>query len=364
MISVSLCMIVKNEEKVLDRCLKNVRDFADEIVIVDTGSEDKTKKIAGEYTDKIYDFPWTDDFAAARNYALDHGSSDYLMWLDADDIVPKESVRRLCALKEELPADTDVVMMPYAVEFDEEGKAVFSYYRERIVRNKRNLRFKGKVHEAIPICGKIFYADISVEHRKIFCGDSARNLRIYQKMEKNGETMDSRSLYYYGRELLFHGQYEKGKEIFRRFLERKDGWLENRIDATRQMAYCCYGLKQEENALKALLCGLAYDVPRGETCCDLGRHFFDRERYEEAIYWYKQAFHAKKACYSGAFIQEDCYGFLPAISLCVIYDRLGQKEEAKRYNDLAGTFHPFSPYYLQNKVYFERGHGAGAKQTA
>ena len=67
MISVSLCMIVKNEEKVLDRCLKNVRDFADEIVIVDTGSEDKTKKIAGEYTDKIYDFPWTDDFAAARN---------------------------------------------------------------------------------------------------------------------------------------------------------------------------------------------------------------------------------------------------------------------------------------------------------
>ena len=50
--------------------------------------------------------------------------------------------------------------------------------------------------------------------------------------------------------------------------------------------------------------------------------------------------------------------------LCVIYDRLGQKEEAKKYNDLAGTFHPFSPYYLQNKVYFEKGHGVGAKQTA
>lgn len=364
MISVSLCMIVKNEEEVLGRCLKNAGKFADEIIIVDTGSEDKTKKIAEMYTDKIFDFPWKNDFSAARNYALDRGNGDYLMWLDADDVVPEKSVRGICTLKEELPSDTDVVMMPYAVNFDEQGKTVFSYYRERIVKNKRNLRFKGKVHEAIPISGKIFYADIPVEHRKMKWEDSWRNLRIYQKMEKNGETMDSRSLYYYGRELLFHGQYKKGKEIFHRFLEREDGWLENRIDATRQMAYCCYGLKQEENALKALLCGLAYDVPRGETCCDLGRHFFDRGKYEEAIYWYKQALHAKKASRSGAFIQEDCYGFLPAISLCVIYDRLGQKEEAKKYNDLAGTFHPFSPYYLQNKVYFEKGHGVGAKQTA
>ena len=146
--------------------------FADEIIIVDTGSDDKTKKIAQGYTDKIYDFPWRDDFSAARNYALDQGSGDYLMWLDADDVVPEESIRRIRALKEKLPPDTDVVMTPYAVEFDEQGKAVFSYYRERIVKNRRNLRFKGKVHEAIPISGKIFYADIPVEHRKMKWEDS------------------------------------------------------------------------------------------------------------------------------------------------------------------------------------------------
>ena len=181
MISVSLCMIVKNEEAVLERCLKNAGKFADEIIIVDTGSDDKTKKIAQGYTDKIYDFPWRDDFSAARNYALDQGSGDYLMWLDADDVVPEESIRRIRALKEKLPPDTDVVMTPYAVEFDEQGKAVFSYYRERIVKNRRNLRFKGKVHEAIPISGKIFYADIPVEHRKMKWEDSWRNLRIYQK---------------------------------------------------------------------------------------------------------------------------------------------------------------------------------------
>lgn len=364
MISVSLCMIVKNEEEVLGRCLESLRGFADEIIIVDTGSEDGTKEIAGKYTDRIYDFSWTDDFSAARNYALEQGSGDYLMWLDADDVLPEESIRKLCLLKENLSTDIDVVMMPYAAAFDEQGKPAFSYYRERIVKKSRNLRFKGKVHEAIPVSGKIFYADIPVEHRKMRETDSDRNLRIYQKMEENGEPMDSRSLYYYGRELLCHGRYEKGKNILLKFLARKDGWLENRIDATRQLAYCCYGLQQEEDALNALLRGLAYDVPRAETCCDLGRHFSDRGRYEEAIYWYKQAFQAKRAFHSGAFIQEDCYGFLPAISLCVIYDRLGDREKAQKYNELAGRFRPLSPHYRLNKEYFENGQGKGAKQLA
>ena len=67
MVSVSLCMIVKNEEDVLARCLDSVSQLVDEIVIVDTGSADRTKEIAARYTDLIFDFPWRDDFAAARN---------------------------------------------------------------------------------------------------------------------------------------------------------------------------------------------------------------------------------------------------------------------------------------------------------
>ena len=67
MATVSLCMIVKNEEKVLSRCLDSVKDAVDEIIIVDTGSEDNTKNIASQYTDKIYDFKWVYDFSAARN---------------------------------------------------------------------------------------------------------------------------------------------------------------------------------------------------------------------------------------------------------------------------------------------------------
>ena len=70
MITISLCMIVKNEEKILARCLDSVADLMDEIIIVDTGSADRTKDIAARYTKHIYDFQWVDDFSAARNYAF------------------------------------------------------------------------------------------------------------------------------------------------------------------------------------------------------------------------------------------------------------------------------------------------------
>lgn len=68
MVTISLCMIVRNEEAVLERCLHSVCNVVDEIILVDTGSEDRTKEIARSYTDRIYDFAWSDDFAAARNF--------------------------------------------------------------------------------------------------------------------------------------------------------------------------------------------------------------------------------------------------------------------------------------------------------
>lgn len=83
--TVSLCMIVKNEEKYLSRCLESVRNKVDEIIIIDTGSTDSTLEIAKQYTNKIYHFTWVNDFAAARNESLKYATSQYVLILDADE---------------------------------------------------------------------------------------------------------------------------------------------------------------------------------------------------------------------------------------------------------------------------------------
>ena len=84
MITISLCLIVKNEEDTLARCLDSVKDLVDEINIVDTGSSDSTKEIAAEYTKRIFNFEWIDHFSQARNYAFQQATMDYIFWLDAE----------------------------------------------------------------------------------------------------------------------------------------------------------------------------------------------------------------------------------------------------------------------------------------
>ena len=164
MITISLCMIVKDEEKVLKRCLDSAVSFADEIIIVDTGSSDSTKKIAETYTKKVYDFTWNDDFSAARNEAFRHAEMDYCMWLDADDIVSEPEQEKIQRLKEELDDDTSIVMMKYSMGFDKTGSPSLSYYRERLIKNHEGFCWQGKVHEAVALSGKILYTDIEFEH--------------------------------------------------------------------------------------------------------------------------------------------------------------------------------------------------------
>jgi glycosyltransferase involved in cell wall biosynthesis len=84
-------MIVKDEEKNLGACLESVRGIFDEIIVVDTGSKDRTIEIARSFGALVFEFAWVDDFAAARNEALAHATGDYVFWLDADDVVEGSS---------------------------------------------------------------------------------------------------------------------------------------------------------------------------------------------------------------------------------------------------------------------------------
>lgn len=349
MFTISLCIIVKNEENVLARCLECGKAFADEIVIVDTGSVDRTKEIAGRYTTLIYDFPWGDDFSAARNFAFSKGSCDYLMWMDADDVMSEKEIAKLKELKETKAADADMIMMKYAVGFHPDGSCSFSYYRERLVKRQKNFRFQGRVHEAIVPAGKISWEEIVIEHRKETAGEAGRNLRIYRMMEQKKEIFSSRDLYYYGRELLYAGENSEAVHIFEKFFAEKNGWKENCIDACRQMAVCYYRLGEPQKALEALFRSFSYDTPRGEICCDIGKHFLDRGCFLQASYWLKQALQAAPRENTGAFVEKDCYGYLPAIWLCVCYDRLGDRKQARYYNELAGRYHPEDIFYLKNR---------------
>ncbi len=92
--TISLCMIVKNEQAVLERCLQSVRGAVDEIIIVDTGSTDGTEKIARRYTDKVYFFPLAAEFSEARNFAFSKATREYCMWMDADDVLEPGIGRR------------------------------------------------------------------------------------------------------------------------------------------------------------------------------------------------------------------------------------------------------------------------------
>ena len=94
---ISVCMIVLNEEKTLERVLTCVQKFADEIVVVDTGSNDKSKEIAKKFTDKVYDFEWVDDFSKARNFAFSKATMPYLMWIDADDFIDETNINKIYA---------------------------------------------------------------------------------------------------------------------------------------------------------------------------------------------------------------------------------------------------------------------------
>ena len=132
MSTISLCMIVKDEEKVIERCLNTVIDIVDEIIIVDTGSQDSTKDKVKKYKADIYDFPWQDDFAEARNFAFSKARMDYILWLDADDVLEKEDQRKLKLLKKNLNGNVDAVSMPYVLSIDENNNPIVTLRRNRI----------------------------------------------------------------------------------------------------------------------------------------------------------------------------------------------------------------------------------------
>lgn len=345
----SVCMIVKDEQEVLSRSLSCAAKIADEIIVVDTGSVDNTVAIARQFTDSVFFFEWRDDFSAARNFAFEKASSEYLMWLDADDVITDENCLKIKALVKE--GGFDMAYLPYAVAF-ENDKPTFVYYRERILKRSMNFRFEGAVHEAISPRGKIVYLDAPIFHKKVKSGEPLRNLSILQRKIARGDKLDSRSKFYYGRELLFNKMYSESCAVLEDYLAG-DGWIENKLEACVNLYQGYSALGKKKEALAALLKSFTLAPPRSDVCCILGERAMNAKDYTAAIFWYELALHRVPDIKGGGFVNLDYCGFVPNIQLCVIYDRLGETDKAIYYNEAAGAIKPDSAAYLHNKEYFK-----------
>jgi glycosyltransferase involved in cell wall biosynthesis len=148
--TVSLCMIVKNEEKNMRGALSSVKPFVNEMIIVDTGSTDKTKELASTFTDKIYDFQWCDDYAAARNFALSKATGKWILFLDGDELVPPDTLKHFYELTQK-PELTAVLVPVKNVHIPTKENPGNFHYSEtyRLFRNIPEIRFNGCVHEDI-----------------------------------------------------------------------------------------------------------------------------------------------------------------------------------------------------------------------
>ncbi|MBP3610137.1 MAG: glycosyltransferase [Lachnospiraceae bacterium] len=335
MVSISVCMIVKNEEAVLSRCLDSLQGIADEIIIVDTGSTDRTKEIAAQYTDKIYDFTWVHDFSAARNFAFSKATKDYIYSADADEVLEPIDRRKFLQLKQVLLPEIEIVEMIYVNP--EDCNMVYNFTREprpKLFKRLREFRWIDPVHETVALDPVVYSSDIEIMHRP----QSMHSSRDFQAMErellKSGR-LSGRLYSMYAKELFISGTKEdfaKAEQWFLARLEQTELSQDARYEALCVLAKSL-ALRQEwEDLLALCLMELAGNssLP-AELFYLLGQYYETAERLPEAVYWYKRAA-LEAESYVCIF-----YGGAEALKEAIrLLEQQGRMDEAAQYRALLG----------------------------
>lgn len=228
--TLTVCLIVKNEEHCLGRCLDSIKDWADQIVIVDTGSTDNTLQVARQYKAQIEYFSWKDDFAQARNYSLQFAVSDWILVLDADEYIEGN----LESLSDLAVQEYEGYYLTIQSLLGADGVAAEDHV-VRLFRNRRGYEFHGAIHEQIAgsiKAGKgeeaIGFAGIVVNHSGYMSEEIARK----QKMERNSRIIrselakyqtDTFMLYSLGTELMQQEQYGEACDVLDKALRHMTG---------------------------------------------------------------------------------------------------------------------------------------------
>ncbi|MFW2492012.1 glycosyltransferase [Clostridium chromiireducens] len=269
--SLSLCMIVKDEENTLERCLESVKDIVDEMIIIDTGSKDGTIKIAQQYGAKIFFYKWDNSFANARNYSLSKASKDWILIMDADDELRGEDKNKVMKLIN----DENNKLNAYFGETlsysgDSSDYNIYSNLNIRFIRNGKGYQFSGDIHEQImpgseDAKKQVFLgiADIKFYHYGYLNktvnekNKRKRNMNIIEKILKENPD-DSFMLYNMGVEYSAKGEYSEALNYLKKAYKNFNPSLGFGAKLILKMISCNNVLQQFDECLTLIEEGLKY----------------------------------------------------------------------------------------------------------
>ncbi len=285
----SLCMIVKNEENVLARCLDSVADLMDEIIIVDTGSTDATKEIALRYTDKVYDFVWINDFAAARNFACSKATGDYIYTADADEVIDEVNRKRFMQLKEALVPEVEIVQMYYVQDISKATTENFEKeYRPKLFKRLREFTWIDPVHESLRIDPVVFDSDVEILHLPEGDAHASRDLKIFCGL--GGQVLSKKLYHMYAVELFKSGTREDFLQAVPQFAGNLERDVE--MDTLRESFAVLARASLYAGDIEKMFGYVVKDVAAGasaEVCCVLGEYYEGKADVQEAAMWYLNA---------------------------------------------------------------------------
>jgi len=291
---ISIAMIVKNEAAMLRACLDSVKEVADEIIIVDTGSVDKTIEIAKSYTDKVYRYSWQGDFSAARNFAINQCSCEWILSVDADErlAVGYESLRELIT-----STTKEAFILPLKGYSGPGGSDYNVIGVLRLFRNLPHYRYIGKIHEQIGIAdqevvGYSEYPIIShsyIEPRRRQ-DKRRRNMQMLAEQLKHESENEAFIKYYLGCEWLGMGRYQQACACFRCAYEQLDkSHIFFRSSAVRSLVACLRYMGNFEEALAICIRETAVYPEYTDLFFDGGVVLEQMGEYEAALRWFEAA---------------------------------------------------------------------------
>lgn len=326
-LSVSLCMIVKNEESVLDRCLASVAHLVDEVIIVDTGSTDRTKEIASKYTSKIFDFEWINDFSAARNYAAEQATGDWILVLDADEYIDEENYQEFVDGLKEDNGQYDTYGVKIINFTGLYGEKLIQNHHDRVYKNNREIAYYRAIHEQLksvagkPLNGSI--AKLSVFHSGYMnktVAEKGKNERNKELIDKEMQESDNAFDYFnLGNEYYSQGNYEEALQAYTNAYNLKSSYQLSWVASTViQIISVLIQLKRYNDAVNVIDDSMNLYPGSFEMIFLKGEISYARGQYDDAKFYFEEIINNSEK-YNHAILRPDLKDQMPHRRLGDLY---------------------------------------------